>query len=184
MISFYIFFLLIIIQRLIELVIARRNEKWMKGQGAIEFGKSHYPYMVLMHILFFLLLFIESVFFVKEISAYWIPLFVIFLFTQAIRIWALTSLGKYWNTKIIVLPNANVVKKGPYRYLKHPNYVIVTIELLIIPLMFKAYFTLILFAILNFIILSIRIPEEEKALRSLTKYEGIFEESNRFVPKL
>ncbi|WP_090831410.1 MULTISPECIES: isoprenylcysteine carboxyl methyltransferase family protein [unclassified Bacillus (in: firmicutes)] len=182
--AFYVFFFVIVIQRLIELVIAHKNEKWMKEQGALEFGKGHYPYMVLMHILFFLVLFIESVFFVKEISAFWIPLVGVFLLTQAIRIWALSSLGKYWNTKIIVLPNASVVKKGPYRFLKHPNYVIVTIELLIIPLIFKAYFTLILFAILNFIILSIRIPEEEKALNSLTTYDGTFAESNRFVPKL
>lgn len=94
-----------------------------------------------------------------------------FLLVQAGRIWALTSLGEFWNTKIIVLPEARPIKRGPYRYLKHPNYVIVSIELLVIPLLFHAYMTAVIFTILNGYLLSIRIPAEEQALAQLTEYK-------------
>jgi len=96
----------------------------------------------------------------------------------------MSSLGKYWNTKIIVLPHAQVVRRGPYRYIKHPNYFVVTIEFVVIPLLFEAYFTACLFTILNGLILSIRIPEEEKALKTLTEYEGTFQNCKRFIPRL
>ena len=92
------------------------------------------------------------------------------MLTQLIRVWALTSLGRYWNTKIIVLPGAKMVNKGPYRFLKHPNYLVVTIEFIVIPLMFEAYFTAFFFSLLNGIILRIRIAAEERALTQLTGY--------------
>jgi methyltransferase len=108
----------------------------------------------------------------------------VFVCAQLIRVWAISSLGTFWNTKIIVLPNVEVVRKGPYRFIKHPNYLVVSIELLVVPLMFGAYVTACLFTLLNVIMLSIRIPAEEKALRELTEYEGSFEKCNRFLPKL
>ncbi|KUP08006.1 hypothetical protein Q73_07855 [Bacillus coahuilensis m2-6] len=165
-----IFVLIVVIQRLVELFIARRNERWMKDHGAIEFGKSHYVLMVAIHTLFFVFLTIEL--FTKGFSLhrFWIPLFLVFLLTQIGRVWVIKSLGKFWNTKIIVLPNTNIVAKGPYQFIKHPNYLIVTVELLVIPLMFNAYLTLVIFAILNQLILYIRIPLEEKALRQCTNY--------------
>ena len=85
------------------------------------------------------------------------------------RIWCLTSLGKFWNTKIIVLPVLDVVIKGPYKFIRHPNYLIVTIELLVLPLLFSAYFTAIVFSLLNVWMLSVRIPAEEKALKRKDK---------------
>ncbi|MEH7176615.1 isoprenylcysteine carboxyl methyltransferase family protein [Neobacillus vireti] len=184
MILFIIFVSVLIIQRLLELVIARRNEKWMKEQGAIEYGRGHYPFIVLMHVLFFLVLFFETFTFSREISPIW-PLFApVFVVAQLIRIWAISSLGRFWNTKIIVLPNLEVVRKGPYRFIKHPNYLVVTIELLVVPLLFGAYITAGLFTLLNVLMLSIRIPAEEKALQELTEYGGSFEKCNRFLPKL
>lgn len=166
-----VFLLVIIIQRLVEVAIAKSNEKWMKSQGAQEFGQSHYRLMVLMHTAFFVCLITEGLWLKPSISSLW-PLWIgLFILTQIARIWVLTSLGKYWNTKIIVLPNAKVVSKGPYRFVRHPNYVIVTIELIIIPLAFNAFVTLFLFAVLNQIILTIRIQEEEKALIAITNYE-------------
>ena len=95
------------------------------------------------------------------------------------RIWCLASLGKFWNTKIIILPGADVVRKGPYKWIRHPNYLIVTTELLVLPLLFGAYFTAIIFAFLNVWMLSVRIPAEEKALKEATNYRGeVFIEMN------
>jgi methyltransferase len=91
-------------------------------------------------------------------------LFLLFLLTQIARIWCIWSLGKYWNTKIIVLPGSPLVKKGPYKYVKHPNYIVVGAELFIIPLLFGAYITAVIFPILHILLLRVRIPCEEKAL--------------------
>jgi methyltransferase len=181
---FYLFIVVIVFQRMLELIIAKQNEKWMKSKGGIEFGKNHYRIMVGIHTFFFLFYIWEVTVFGKGISTSWPILLLLFMFTQAGRVWALTTLGKYWNTKIIVLPNSHVVVKGPYQYVKHPNYVIVTLEFIIIPLLFQAYGTLILFSLLNLWILSIRIPEEERALSSLTEYQNNFESTGRFLPKL
>ncbi|MBT2695104.1 isoprenylcysteine carboxyl methyltransferase family protein [Bacillus sp. ISL-55] len=181
---FLIFVGLIILQRITELVIARKNEAWMKDQGAVEFGQGHYPAMVSIHTAFFISFILEVNLLGKNLSDYWPVLLALFIFTQTMRIWALASLGRFWNTKIIILPGANVIKRGPYKIIKHPNYLIVAIELIVIPLMFNAYITLAVFTLLNILILSIRIPAEEKALRELTKYESEFSKQGRFVPNL
>jgi methyltransferase len=184
MITFFIFFSVLMIQRLLELAIARRNEKWMKAQGAIEFGMKHYHFIVLVHSMFFVVLLFEKITFSREFSTFWPLLAAVFFCAQLIRVWAISSLGRYWNTKIIVLPNVEVVRRGPYRFIKHPNYLVVSIELLVVPLMFGAYITACLFTILNILMLSIRIPAEEKALREITEYDGSFGSRNRFLPKL
>jgi methyltransferase len=175
---FFLFITLIILQRMVELVIAKRNEHRMKSQGAMEFGKEHYRWIVLVHSLFFVSYILEVLILHKQLSPVWPVVLALLLMTQAARVWALMSLGMFWNTKIIVLPNAKVVRKGPYRYIKHPNYVIVAAEFLLIPLLFQAYVTAILFSILNAVILAVRIPAEEKALRSLTEYERVFADSS------
>ncbi|SDL92876.1 isoprenylcysteine carboxyl methyltransferase family protein [Bacillus sp. OK048] len=184
MIPFFLFISVIIIQRLIELMIARKNEKWMKEQGALEFGTNHYPFIVLMHSLFFLVLVFEKIAFSRELAPIWPLLAAVFIFAQLMRVWAISSLGRYWNTKIIVLPNVDVVRKGPYRFIKHPNYLVVSIELLVVPLFYGAFVTACLFTLLNILMLSVRIPAEERALRELTEYEGSFEKCNRFLPKM
>ena len=152
-----------------ELMIAKRNERHMKQKGAIEFGQSHYPFIVAVHSLFFVSLIIEVALLHKNLSPNW-PVFLTFFL--------LAQMGRpFWNTKIIVLPEANIVKKGPYQYVKHPNYIIVTIELIVIPLLFQAYMTAILFTIFNAVILAIRIPTEERALKQLTEYTEAFAKS-------
>ncbi|QUW23181.1 isoprenylcysteine carboxyl methyltransferase [Sporosarcina sp. Marseille-Q4063] len=171
---FYIIIAIVIIQRIVELVIAKRNEKWMRSQGAFEAGAEHYPIMVAMHIAFFISLLIEVLVLDRPLSPLWIPLLSIFLIAQVARVWCLASLGKFWNTKIIILPGADVVKKGPYQFIRHPNYVIVATELLVLPLIFNAYFTAIVFSILNIWMLSVRIPTEEKALKEVTNYKEKF----------
>ncbi|WP_026694876.1 isoprenylcysteine carboxyl methyltransferase family protein [Peribacillus kribbensis] len=168
---FILFLLIVIAQRLGELAVAKRNEAWMKQQGGIEFGSSHYPWMVAMHAAFFVVFIIEVYKRGGHPSAYWPVFLVLFLILQASRIWALTSLGRFWNTKIIVLPDAKAVKKGPYKFIKHPNYIIVALELIVIPLLFNACITACLFTLLNIFMMLTRIPEEEKALKKLTNYQ-------------
>ncbi|WP_338470903.1 isoprenylcysteine carboxylmethyltransferase family protein [Niallia sp. XMNu-256] len=161
---FYLFFTLIVLQRIGELIIAKRNEEWMKARGAQEFGQEHYPFIVFIHTLFFIVFFLEVMIGNNEINPLWPIILSIFFITQCVRVWALTSLGRYWNTKIIVKPGVELVSKGPYRFLKHPNYLVVTIEFIVIPLLFQAYFTAFFFSVLNVIILRIRIAAEERAL--------------------
>lgn len=161
-------------QRIVELFVARNNEIWIRSQGGYEVGARHYPYMVAIHIGFFISLIFEFVVFGKSVSAFLIPLFVVFVGLQIMRVWVISSLGKFWNTKILVLPFAHVVKKGPFRFIRHPNYAVVTSEILVIPLMFESYFTALVFTLLNFYILSVRIPIEEEALREVTDYEEVF----------
>ncbi|MCM3091239.1 hypothetical protein M3588_09280 [Cytobacillus sp. AMY 15.2] len=171
---FIILISIIMLQRGAELALARRNEKWMKGMGALEFGQRHYRWIVAVHASFFVCYLLEVIIFKKNLSPFWPILLTLFFLTQTVRIWALHSLGRYWNTKIIVLPGAEVVRRGPYRFIKHPNYAIVAAEFLVIPLMFQAYITAAVFTLLNIAVLSVRIPAEEKALKELTEYEETF----------
>ncbi len=157
-------------QRLVELVVAKRNEWWMKNRGAKEFGQEHYRIIVCLHAMFFVVFFIEVQARHAELSPVW-PFFLsLFFLTQFLRVWAIASLGKCWNTKIIILPEAPIVEKGPYRFLKHPNYLVVIMEFMIIPCMYQAYLTAIVFSVLNGFILAVRIPMEEKALHEHTEY--------------
>lgn len=180
---FILIYCFIILQRIFELFVAKSNEKWMMQQGAMEFGSSHYRYIVLMHSLFFVSLLLEKLFFNRGLTVVWPIVLFVFVLVQLLRIWVITSLGRYWNTKIIVLPGAPPVRKGPYRYIRHPNYFVVSIELLVVPILFSAYLTASLFTILNVILLTIRIREEELALKSVTEYEEAFQKSNRFFPR-
>ncbi|MCM3317059.1 isoprenylcysteine carboxyl methyltransferase [Rummeliibacillus stabekisii] len=166
---FIIVFALICIQRLVELRVARNNERYMKSQGAIEFGQAHYKYIVMLHVAFLASFFIEYMVKESTLSPIWPWLLAVFIVLQLGRIWAIKSLGHFWNTKIIVLPNAQLVKKGPYKWIPHPNYVIVALEILVIPLIFQAYVTAIFFTLLNMLMMFVRIPEEERALNSIYK---------------
>lgn len=168
---FFILLLFVVTQRLVELVIARRNEKTMKAKGAYEIGASHYPYMIALHSLFFICLIAEVLYFDLRPSSFFPYMLLLFLLVQGLRVWCLASLGTFWNTKIIILPGAKVVAKGPYVFIRHPNYLIVLIEIALLPLMFGAYFTAITFSMLNIVMLSVRIPIEERALREATNYE-------------
>ncbi|WP_141236017.1 isoprenylcysteine carboxyl methyltransferase family protein, partial [Peribacillus simplex] len=171
---FAIFIILIAIQRLVELYIAKQNEKQLKAAGAVEYGESHYRWMVLMHLSFFIVLIIEVVVLERDMSGLWPIWLTLFLIAQSGRIWAIRSLGKHWNTKIIVVPDADVVIKGPYKYFKHPNYIIVATEILVICLLFNAYYTAIIFSLLNVWMMMVRIPLEEKALKEHTEYSAVF----------
>ncbi|SFA74524.1 methyltransferase [Lentibacillus halodurans] len=158
----------VILQRVVELFIAKRNEKWMKHIGGIEKGEKHYKWFILLHCSFFISIMVETAFKDRLFNDMNYVLLVIFLTTQAGRIWCIHTLGRFWNTKVIVLPRVALIKKGPYKYIKHPNYIIVAIELFVIPLLVGAQLTAFIFPIFHLLLLRIRIPREEKALTRVT----------------
>lgn len=161
---FWIFITFLIFQRLVELIVAKRNEKKMLLKGAVEYDREGYKYIVLMHTCFFLSLIAEYNFLAREVNPLYIIFLSIFILMQFGRYWVISSLGEYWNTRIIVLKRTQLIKKGPYKYFTHPNYIIVCVELAVIPLIFSCYFTALFFTILNLILLNRRIKIENRAL--------------------
>lgn len=163
---FWYLIIFLILQRLVELFISKRNEKWLLSQGAIEYGKDHYKLIVLLHVGFFLSMIFEYMLtlsnFEMDLISY--VFLVFFIFLQICRIVVLLTLGKYWNTRILRIPNLQLVQKGIYKYIHHPNYVIVIGEIFVIPMIFDLYWTAIIFTIMNLLVLKIRIREENKAL--------------------
>ena len=158
--AFIIFITFLILQRLSELLIASRNEKWLLSQGAVQYGQSHYPFIVAMHTLFLVSIIVEYV--VRGPLTISYTFLVLFIIVLLFKFWALSSLGKYWNTKIYRVPGVYPVKKGPYKFLKHPNYMEVICEIAIIPLVFHLYYTAIIFTVLNACMLTVRIGVENK----------------------
>ena len=157
---FIVFTIFLIVQRLTELYISKRNEKWLLSQGAIEYGREHYPYIVALHTLFIVSLIVEYYLSGGQPMSYIFLL--LFILLLSFKYWVLSSLGLYWNTKIYRIPGAIAVRKGPYKIFKHPNYVDVVLEIAIIPLVFHLYYTAVIFSLLNAIMLSVRIKVENK----------------------
>ncbi|MFD2630646.1 isoprenylcysteine carboxyl methyltransferase family protein [Oceanobacillus kapialis] len=164
-------FIFLVVQRLLEIAVAKRNERWLKARGGIESGEEHYKWFIIVHTLFFFSILLEVMAKNEVVQNPGILLIVLFLLTQAFRVWCISSLGRFWNTKIIVAPNFPLIKAGPYKYIDHPNYIVVGIELFIIPVMFQAYLTSVIFPILHILLLFIRIPAEERALKDPTYIE-------------
>lgn len=157
---------LVVAQRLSELALARRNLKWALAHGAIEYGADHYWLFVVLHSGWLVGFNLEWWITKPTVPALWPLLLVGIVLAQILRYWAITSLGKYWNTRIVVFPGDELVKTGPYRYLKHPNYLAVVIELAAIPLLLGSWRTAVVASLLNAIMLFfIRIPAEEQALQ-------------------
>lgn len=158
-------FIFLVFQRIFELLFAKSNERYQKKKGAIEINDPYYKAIVITHVLFFICLLTESYFthyWLKPISIY---IFIIFVILQFFRLWCIFSLGRYWNTKIIVLPNSHLVSKGPYKWIKHPNYIIVGLEFITIPILFHAYTTAVIFTFAHYLLMRKRIPMENEALK-------------------
>ncbi|MCL4244835.1 MAG: hypothetical protein KJ002_06865 [Candidatus Dadabacteria bacterium] len=166
---FLLFLILIVLQRLSELMLAKRNERAVRSEGAVEYDAAGYRVIVLMHTAFLLSFTAEYLLLGRSLSPYWLPLVIVFVMAQLLRYWAIRSLGKFWNTRILIVPGEKLVTKGPYRYLRHPNYVSVVIEIAVIPLLFSCYITAAVFTALNLLALRRRIRIEESALSSLEK---------------
>lgn len=157
----------VIVQRMAELYIAERNRCWALQQGAREFGIRHYQLFFLLHTAWLVGWFVEANI-RGALTEGWYLWLGLFACAQGLRYWCISSLGRCWNTRILVIPGGNLVRKGPYRFLSHPNYLAVAIELLCIPLIFGAVWTAACVTMLNAVLLfKIRIPEEEQALHLL-----------------
>jgi len=159
---FIVFMLFLICQRLAELYVSSQNEKWLLKNGAVEYGKNHYLYMVTMHTLFIIALIGEYIWRDNIFVSY--PLIVFFFVLIVLKVIVITTLGHYWNTKIYKVPGTRPVASGIYKYVKHPNYIIVVCEIAVIPLAFGLYYTAIVFTILNALMLYVRINKENEAL--------------------
>ncbi|HEY5535656.1 MAG TPA: isoprenylcysteine carboxylmethyltransferase family protein [Ignavibacteria bacterium] len=161
--AFVLFISFIILLRIGELILSRRNEIWLLQNGAIEYGQKHYPYIVALHVLFIVSLIIEYT--TKQTESFSLFFFVLYFLFLSFKVWVITSLGKFWNTKIYHISGFPLIKKGVYKYVKHPNYLVVIAKIAIIPLVFHLYYTAITFTVLNAIILSVRVNEENKVMK-------------------
>ena len=150
---------LVSVERLAELALARRNTQRLLSQGGVEVGRGHYPAMVLLHAAWLLGLWIAA-----PARAASLPLLAAFALLQVGRAWVLVTLRERWTTRIIVLPGAPLVRTGPYRFVRHPNYLIVAGEIFVLPLAFGLVSFALIFTAFNAIILAVRIREEEAAL--------------------
>ncbi len=157
---FNIFIFLLVAQRLSELLLSKKNERWLLSQGAIEYGKAHYPWMIALHSAFILSLVIE--YYLRNDKYLSVLFLLVFIVLLGFKYWILKSLGPYWSTRVFRIPGAEPVKKGPYRIFKHPNYVDVVFEIAIIPLVFHLYVTAIVFSVLNAVMLGVRIKIENR----------------------
>lgn len=157
-------------ERIYELFVSKRNAAEAMSRGGIEYGKKHFPWMVALHTGLLLSCVVEVVVLQRPFIPWlgW-PMLAIALACQAGRYWVIHSLGRQWNTRVIVVPGAARVKTvGLYRWFTHPNYVIVAVEGIALPLIHTAWITAIAFTVLNAILLlGFRIPTENKALREL-----------------
>lgn len=161
------------VERLIELRLSVRNAKWAFERGGVEVGQAHYRFMTVFHTLFLVACVAEPWLLDRPFVAPWgyVALGLAVL-AQLLRYWAITTLGTRWNTRVIVLPEWEPVTGGPYRYFRHPNYVAVVLELLVLPLVHGAWVTALVFTVGNALLLRVRIRVEEEALGS--KYAKAF----------
>jgi len=171
MIPYLVLILLTGAERIVELVISKRNAAWAFERGGVEYGFRHFPWMVALHT-GLLLACIAEVFFADRpfMPALGWPMLAIVVLCQAGRYWVIASLGRQWNTRVIVVPGLAAVKRGPYRFswMRHPNYIIVAVEGIALPLVHTAWVTATVFTLLNAILLlRFRIPIENGALRRL-----------------
>lgn len=151
----------VIIERLLELVIARRNTQKLMARGAVEAGAGHYPVMIALHVTWLAAIVTWVAVAPRDVVP---PLLVIYLVLQVFRIWVMLSLGEYWTTRIITLPDAPLIRRGPYKFLRHPNYVVVVLEIAVLPLVFGAWQIAVVYSALNAAMLWVRIRAEERAL--------------------
>jgi len=158
----YVVIGLVVLQRFGELTLANRNTQRLKAKGAVEIGAGHYRFIVLLHAAWLMaVLWLLPAPLVIHWA--WLGLFVVL---QAVRVWVIATLGPYWTTRIISMPDAPLIKHGPYRFLRHPNYVVVAGEILALPLVFGETLVAIVFSLANAAMIFWRIREEEAALLS------------------
>jgi len=154
--------LFVTLQRLAELVHARRNTQRLLAEGAVEIGAEHYPLLVMLHATWLAALWVLAISAHAEI---WWPAIALYAATELARIWVMASLGRYWTTRILVPRETPLVRRGPYRFIRHPNYWVVAFEIALLPLALGSLSLAVVFSILNAAVLALRIRVEEGALK-------------------
>ena len=162
---YYLLVLAVALERLAELVVAQRNARWSFAHGAKEFGQSHYVVMVVLHTALLAGCLVEPWALHRPFLPWlgW-PMLAVVLLSQGLRWWCITTLGRRWNTRVIVLPQAPLIEDGPYRWLHHPNYVAVVAEGFALPLVHTAWLTAAIFTVANALLLRVRVRVENSAL--------------------
>jgi methyltransferase len=162
---FTLLMILLGIERLAELIPAKRNFRRLISIGGREFGAPHYPVIVAMHVAFFISLIVEFNLRNWVLARYWPIPFAIFLLAQALRFWVRRTMGNRWTTRVIVVPGEHLIASGPFRFVPHPIYIAVAAELFSLPLIFDLYYSCAVFSMLNAVmLLFFRIPTERAAL--------------------
>ncbi len=172
---------LLALERLYELRLSSRNAAQAFARGALEVGVRHYRVMTVFHTAFLISCVAEPWLLQRDFPGVTaVVAFVFALLAQGLRYWAISTLGEKWNTRVIVMPGTPPITTGPYRFIKHPNYVAVVIELVAVPLIFGSWITAIVFSIGNAALLAVRIRAEEKALGE--QWHHAFLGKRRFIP--
>jgi methyltransferase len=156
------------VERLVEITVSKRHLAWSAERGGKEFGAGHYPAMVVLHTAFLVGAVVEVLVADRPFHAWlgW-PMLAVVVAAQWLRWWCIRVLGTYWNTRVIVIPGAPLVTAGPYRWIRHPNYLAVIAEGIALPLVHTAWITATAFTVLNALLLTVRIRTENEALRVL-----------------
>ena len=164
---FTVLVLAVALERVAELVVSRRNAAWSFARGGVETGRGHFPAMVLLHT-GFLVGVLAEVWVADRPFVPWLgwPALALAVASQALRWWCITTLGRRWNTRVIVVPGLPLVSGGPYRWFSHPNYVAVVVEGVALPLVHTAWVTAAVFTALNAVLLTVRLRVENRALRA------------------
>jgi len=173
LVLFTVLVALVGLERLAELVVSTRNAAWSKSRGGVETGQRHYIFMVILHTGLLVGMVVEV--WVRRpefVPALGWPMLALALASQALRWWCIATLGRQWNTRVIVVPDLDLVRRGPYRWFKHPNYVAVVVEGFALPLVYSAWITAIAFTVLNAALLRVRIRVENAALETVAPGSG------------
>ncbi|MFE1138374.1 isoprenylcysteine carboxyl methyltransferase family protein [Streptomyces mutabilis] len=165
MIWYSLLLLAVAAERVAELAVARRNAAWTLARAGVEYGRGHYPVMVVLHTALLACCLLEPVLSQRTfLPALGWPMLALAVLAQALRWWCITTLGPYWNTRVIVVPGARLVGAGPYRFTHHPNYVAVVLEIAALPLVHSAWLTATAFTLANAALLTVRVRCENTAL--------------------
>jgi methyltransferase len=171
--------------RLLELRISKRNTAWAFENSGFEVGKEHFKFMTVLHTTFLISCVVEVILLHRPfIPALGYSMLILAIGTQAIRFYTISVLGKLWNVRVIIIPNQPIIKRGLYKYMRHPNYLAVIVEIVALPMIHTAWITAFSFSILNAWMLTKRIRCEEKALSKHCNYMSNFKYIGRFFPSI